>query len=584
MKTIHRRLSFLTGFVVLLLILIANALITRQQLRVQESSESWVDHTQQVLIELSRTESLLKDAETGQRGFLYTGDPQYLAPYDAAVSELPSRLDRLSNLVIDPSQRGRVASLRELAAAKLSIIAETVSLHRAGNLEGARKLVLSGRGKREMDQIRALFDTMLVTETSLNQSRAATYRASVKRTIAGFYFSNAIAMLGLGILAYFVIRESRLRERHTRLLVEREEWFRMTLTSLGDAVIATDEKGKVTFLNPVAERLIGTTSAQAKGQPIEEAFPIFNEITLLPVENPVGRVILEGRIVALANHTVLRDTEGTLIPIEDSAAPMRDADGKLVGVVLVFRDASIERQTQEVLRKTEKLAAAARLAATIAHEINNPLEAIGNLIYLAKTTTGIPVDALGHLTIAEGELERVSHITRQTLGFYRESKQPSSIDIPELIESVLRIHSNKLNTKNITLQRDFAECPPIRGLAGELKQVMANLISNAADAVAIGGTICVRLECVEIPTGRFVQITVEDDGPGIAEKHRARIFEPFFTTKQDVGTGLGLWVSKEIVNRHGGTIEVRSIGSNRTSGAAFHVQLPVLGVPIAAAN
>lgn len=576
MKITNRPLGVIAGFFALLLILIANAVIARRQLRVQESSQVWVNHTQQVLIALSQTESLMKDVETGQRGFLYTGNLTYLAPYESAVRELPSHTDRLAELTVDnPSQQVRVKALKELAAAKLSTSAQTISLYRAGDLADARALVLSGRGKQEMDAIRTLVQAMEADEIVLETSRAATHLASVEATVLSTYFSNAVAMFALVILAYFILRESRLRERHVRLLEDREDWFRMTLTSLGDAVIATDQHGKVTFLNSVAERLIGTTSAQAYGLTIETAFPIFNEATRKPVENPVVKVIAEGRIVGLANHTVLRDSEGNMIPIEDSAAPLRDTDGKLVGVVLVFRDASIERQTQEILRKTEKLAAAARLAATIAHEINNPLEAIGNLIYLAKGAEGVSPAVQEHLTMAEDELERVSHITRQTLGFYRESKLPGLIDMPDLVESVLRIHANKFNTKSITVVKNFGDCPPIHGLEGELKQVMANLVSNAADAVAIGGTIWVGLECVETLRGRYVQVTVEDDGPGITEKNRTRIFEPFFTTKKDVGTGLGLWVSREIVDRHGGTIEMASRADLGASGSVFHVHLPL---------
>ena len=576
MKIATRRLSVITGFLVLLLILIANAVIARRQLRVQESSQVWVNQTQQVLIELRRTESLLTDAEAGQRGFLYTGDPKYLAPYDLALSELTSHLGRLEHLTGDnPIQLEKTKALRELSVTKLSEMAETISLYRAGDEAGAKAVVLSSRGIDQMGAIRTLVDSMEADEVEIESSRAATHLASVETTILSTYFSNALAMLALVILGYFILRESRLRERHVRLLEDREDWFRMTLTSLGDAVIATDQNGKVTFLNPVAERLIGTTNSQAYGQAIATVFPIFNEATHKQVENPVVKVIAEGRIVGLANHTVLRDRDGNMIPIEDSAAPLRDADGKLVGVVLVFRDASLERQTQEVLRKTEKLAAAARLSATIAHEINNPLEAIGNLIYLAKGEEGISATAREHLRMAEDELERVSHITRQTLGFYRESKLPELIDLPSLVESVLRIHSNKFMTKNIAVLRNFHECPPIHGLAGELKQVMANLISNAADAVAIGGTIWVGLECVDAVDGRNVRLTVEDDGPGITEKNRARIFEPFFTTKKDVGTGLGLWVSREIVDRHGGTISMTSRPSLGASGSVFHVHLPL---------
>ena len=286
-----------------------------------------------------------------------------------------------------------------------------------------------------------------------------------------------------------------------------------------------------------------------------------------------------GKIIGLANHTVLLNTDGTYIPIEDSAAPIRDTRGKIVGVVMVFRDATHERKSQEVLRKTEKLAAAARLAATVAHEINNPLEAIGNLIYIAKITEGIPESAIAHLSVAEEELARVSHITRQTLGFYRESKQPNEIDLPTLVESVLNIYSNKFRTKNITIVRDFHDCPPIQGLSGELNQAVANLISNAADAVPQGGTICVRINCHEDDLSNAVEVIIEDDGPGIASEYRDRIFEPFFTTKKDVGTGLGLWVTKEIIERHSGTIAVRSVNGANPSGTAFSITLPLRSDP-----
>ena len=263
-----------------------------------------------------------------------------------------------------------------------------------------------------------------------------------------------------------------------------------------------------------------------------------------------------------------------LIPIEDSAAPIRDNQHNLIGVVLVFRDATQERRAQEILRKTEKLAAASRLASTVAHEINNPLEAVGNLIYIAQGTPGLPTEAADQLALVEHELERISHITRQTLGFYRESNTPDRVELPALIDSVIRLYANKLKAKNINIQRDFDQCPPVHGLSGELRQVVSNLISNAADAVGDRGTICVRLKCVEGSAGQIVQMVIEDDGPGIRAEHRERIFEPFFTTKKDVGTGLGLWVTKEIINRHGGTIEIFSGEDQRPVGAVFKILLP----------
>ncbi len=578
MQTSYQRLSVTLGFSLLLILLIVNGLITRRQLGVQVGDQVWVTHTQQVLFELSQTESLVKDAETGQRGFLYTGDSKYLAPYDFAVGQVAGHIDRLAELTADnPREQARISELRGLVAAKLSELGQTISYYRAGQPEEAKAIVVSDHGKVLMDRIRTLTAEMVQEEDSLWAARSATYQRSVQVTIACIYLASGLAAIGLGFLAYFILHAIGLRERHARQLAEREEWFRVTLTSLGDAVIATDEQGQVTFLNTVAEDLMGVKVDQAKGRAITEVFRIFNESTLLPVENPVRIVMELGRIVGLANHTVLERSDGVMIPIEDSAAPIRDDRERLVGVVLVFRDATFERKSQELLRKSEKLAAAARLSATVAHEINNPLEAVGNLLFLAKGTDGVPAAAAGYLGLAEQELERISHITRQTLGFYRESKVPDEIDVAALVESVLKIYSNKLGTKNIRLERNFSTCPMILGLAGELKQVIANLVSNAADAAPENGTIRVGLTCVETSEGKMVEVSVQDDGPGIRPEHHEMIFEPFFTTKKDVGTGLGLWVSKEIVDRHGGRIQALSLNENGASGTLFNVHLPLGG-------
>jgi len=570
----YKRFSVVTGFALLLLLLIANSVVIRRELAVQVTNQAWVYRTQQVLLELSQTGSLLNDAETGQRGYLYTHEATYLAPYNQAITELDGHIQQLSQLVADnPDELANVARLRLLAKQKLNELSTVLQLDQSGNSDAARSLVLTNRGLFTMEKIRALIDEMQRQETTLNAEQTASYRHSVRVTVACVYLASALAGIGLVLLAYFILREMNLRERHAAQIRQREEWFRVTLTSLGDAVIATDEHGDVTFINPVAERLTGRSFAQVNRKPITDVFPIFNEITHQTVDNPVKKVMEVGRVVGLANHTVLQHTNGSLIPIEDSAAPIYDDEGRLVGVVLVFRDATAERKAQELLRKTEKLAAAARLAATVAHEINNPLEAVSNLIYLARNRTGLAPDVAHDLTLAEHELERVSHITRQTLGFYRESRSPAPLDVPMLVDSVLRLFSSKFNSKNLKVESELQTCPPVHGWAGELKQLVSNLVSNAADAVDMGGTLKVRVSCIQRPESVDVQIRIEDDGHGIASADLQRIFEPFYTTKKDVGTGLGLWVSKEIAERHGGRIEVQSrVGE--AHGTVFTVVLP----------
>lgn len=574
MQPLYKRFSVVTGFALLVLLLVANSIVIRRQLAVQVTNQAWVYHTQQVLLELTQTESLLKDAETGQRGYLYTHEPRYLDPYNRAITEVDGHIQKLSLLVADnPDQLANIGRLRLLAKQKLAELSATIKLDQAGNPDAARSLVLTNSGLFTMEKIRALINEMLRQENSLNALRMDAYQKSVRLTIACVYLASVLAGVGLILLAYYILREINLRERHGAQVRQREEWFRVTLTGLGDGVIATDEQGNVTFVNPVAERLTGRNLAQAKGRPIAEVFPIFNEVTHQPVDNPVKKVMELGSIVGLANHTVLQHVDGSLVPIEDSAAPIFDDSGRLVGVVLVFRDATSERQSQELMRKTEKLAAAARLAATVAHEINNPLEAVCNLIYLAKNRSGLAPEVVHDLTLAEHELDRVSHITRQTLGFYRESNSPDALDLPVLVDSALKLFSSKFQSKHIRLECVLEQCPLVQGWSGELKQLIANLVSNAADAVEMNGTLKVHLSCVESSKGGEIQIRVEDDGHGIAPDDLQRIFEPFYTTKKDVGTGLGLWVSKKIAERHGGTIEVQSrVGV--AHGTVFTVLLP----------
>ncbi len=576
MQTFLRKFSVVAGFTVLVLMLVANAVITLRQLRVQVDNESWVDHTRVVLFEIAETELLLVDAQTGQRGYLLTGDSKYLAPYLRAAQQMDAHIDTLARLTSDnPAEKENIDQLRDLAHRKLDGLAQTIALYQAGKTDQAKQIVQSEDGLLLMDHIRLVTASMQNEETRLEAVRSSQYRRSIQITRNSIDLATLVAILGLALLAWYILRERALRERHAREIQTREEWFRVTLTSIGDAVIATDRDGLVTFLNPVAEALTGTTAAAAAGKDIRAVFPIFNEISGNPAENPVSSVMSRGCVIGLANHTVLKHADGHLIPIEDSASPIRDDSRHLIGVVLVFRDVSEERKSQEMIRRTEKLAAAARLSASVAHEINNPLEAIVNLIYIARNHAGSPPAVVEQLTLAEHEIERVAHITHQALGFYRESNAPGMVQINSLIDSVLRLYSHKTESRRIRVVRRLVESPPVHGMAGELRQAISNVIANAIDAVSTGGVIEVTSRFVPAGIDGTVEVVIADSGMGISQEHLDRIFEPFFTTKKDVGTGLGLWVTKEIVDRHGGAIQVRpSNGHEGLGGAAFILEIP----------
>jgi len=280
-------------------------------------------------------------------------------------------------------------------------------------------------------------------------------------------------------------------------------------------------------------------------------------------------------VAAIANKTEYDNEYRSLRPdgswywLAARGAIEYSSAGEPLRMIGMCMDISNRKRTEEALRKTEKLATAGRLAATIAHEINNPLEAVTNLIYLAKAQKD-PAVCNDMLDMADRELQRVGHITRQTLGFYRETTTPSMQEVSEIVRSVVDVFRAKLSTREVeaVIEAD----PPVLAytVPGELRQVFSNLLSNAIDASPAHTQIRVRIKQV----GEAAQITIADSGPGISEQVRTQIFEPFFTTKKDVGTGLGLWVSKQIIENHGGSIRFRSRTTPMKSGTVFVVHLP----------
>jgi PAS domain S-box-containing protein len=243
-------------------------------------------------------------------------------------------------------------------------------------------------------------------------------------------------------------------------------------------------------------------------------------------------------------------------------------NGRFVHTRCFTVDVTDQKKMEQALILTEKLASVGRLVASIAHEINNPLEAVMNLLYLANRDIEDRSKTEQHLRSATHELERVAHITRQTLGFYRDNCSPEKANMSELLDNVLFLYGRKLESRRIHVVREYESGAAALVLAGEIRQVFSNLIANALDAMPIGGTLRLR-----ISTSREwnnsglpgVRITVADNGSGISKEHRKRLFEPFHTTKKDIGTGLGLWVSHGIIQKHGGKIHVRSkAGADKT--------------------
>jgi signal transduction histidine kinase/FixJ family two-component response regulator len=280
-------------------------------------------------------------------------------------------------------------------------------------------------------------------------------------------------------------------------------------------------------------------------------------------------------------HRVLR-IDGSLCWIFSRAVPILNAGGEIVEWIGAASDITAHKQAEQALLHSERLATLGRMAATIAHEINNPLESVTNLLFLADHTDNVPQSVHRFLQMADTELQRVAHIARQSLGFYRDSNAPALTSLNLLLDSAIDLMRGKISEKQAVVEKDWLADVKITALAGELRQVFSNLLANSLDAIDFRGKIRIRVSASTAADrghprsgAGCVRIIFMDNGRGITPAIRARIFEPFFTTKGAVGTGLGLWVTKQIVNKHGGSIKVRSRSAGAGRGTAFSIVLPV---------
>jgi PAS domain S-box-containing protein len=341
--------------------------------------------------------------------------------------------------------------------------------------------------------------------------------------------------------------------------------------SSDDAIVGKDLNGIVMSWNPGAEKMFGHSADEMIGRPIT---------TIIPAElQEDERRILEtiGRGERIEHFETVRLTKsGERIDVSLTVSPVKDEAGTVIGAAKTARDITQQKKTEQVLRTTERLASVGRMAATVAHEINNPLEAITNLVYLAKRSAALN-DVQEHLNAIEEELNRISLITKQTLGFYRETIAPSAVRVGEMLNPLIAVLGKRARNKGIEIRPEIRQDPEIYAVAGEIRQLIANLLSNSIDAVDTGGLIRIRIGTNRLngqdPTG--IRITIADSGRGIPPADKSKLFEPFFTTKNDVGTGLGLWVCMNIVQKHHGSIRVRSNTGPGRSWTVFSVFLPI---------
>jgi PAS domain S-box-containing protein len=574
----NRTLRQLVALPIVLLVLLAGFLVWQIETATQAQRE--LDHSDQVTAQLQELLNLFIDQETGLRGFQLTGDPAMLAPWEAAAGPIQSHFANMREMLDgDAVQQASLNDLERrynqwLGFARAVLNQDPAALKVAG---------LNQRGKAMMDGIRAAAATMLQHETNLRERQYRHARWLQRQELISLCLSAVVIGIFLAmftrrhvhaISASYLRRIAEIIERSEQLS-ESQQWFQTTLESIGDAVIACDAGGAVTFMNAVSEKLTGWTLTDARGKPLETVFRIVNEQTRQTVENPVEKVRRMRRVIGLANHTVLIARGEREYLIDDSAAPITSGTGEMIGVVLVFRDVTEERRIQSALVASEKLAVAGRLAASIAHEIHNPLDSVANLHFLLEQESDEAKRA-EYLRLAQQELSRTMQISRTMLSLYREPKAPIRIDLRELIEGVLLLLDRRLQHQGIRLETDIAGELSVEGFPAELRQVFTNLVVNAIEAAGPKGQIRIRMEHADAGElhGAGAIIEVADSGPGISQDAAKNLFQPFFTTKGVLGTGLGLWVSMGIVQKHGGAITlVKSTGAD-LRGACIRVFLP----------
>ncbi|EFO33062.1 PAS/PAC sensor hybrid histidine kinase [Roseibium sp. TrichSKD4] len=418
--------------------------------------------------------------------------------------------------------------------------------------------------------------------------------AASENRMTSITYAPLIESKGTVTLVIAFILDIHARYQSERQLRISEENLRITLNSIGDAVIATNTDGRVTRMNPIAEQLTGWSAEEATGRPLSEVFVIKNSQTGAPVPSPVERVLETGHIIGLANHTALISREGPEFQIADSGAPIRDTSGKIVGVVLVFRDVTDEYLMEQRISSSEKMQAIGQLAGGIAHDFNNSLAAILGAVELIELHDGKNVSEKSKKLIRQiiGAAEQSSELVDKLTAFARVTEYSfSTVDLHTIIEDTLELLKNTIDRRISINCTNDAKNTLTLGNTSSLQAVFMNIGINAIQAMPDGGELRIKLEnctlteretqlltAFEIEPGAYVRISISDSGTGIPDDLLPRIFDPFFTTKSSSeGTGLGLAAALGTVQDHKGAITVRT---RVQLGTTFTILLPTANGPL----
>ncbi|HEX5227979.1 MAG TPA: CHASE3 domain-containing protein [Bryobacteraceae bacterium] len=578
-----------------LLILVGVAFLSYQDWTAFQRSAPQVQHSRQMLQQVEDTMSSIRDAESGQRGFLLTGNPEYLDAYHVATAALPAELNALRRSVSnEPELRPRVDTLANLVTEKVSELQDTVQLRQAQGFQAALDVVQSNRGKHAMDDVRKIGADLeneiyagLLQGIRERQQQGSRTRLT---TAAG----AAVLFLFLLFATFDIGRATSERDRLILDLASANErttagrdLLHTTLSSIGDAVVATDAGGRVTFMNGIAEALTGWTQAGAQGRQVEEVLQLINEDTRSPVENPVTQALQKGAIVGLANHTVLIARDGAERPIDDSAAPIRNAQAQTIGAVLVFRDVTRRRQAEEETQRlnrdlTRTNQDLQQFSYAASHDLKEPLRTVSNYLQLIRSRYSGKVldeEAAKLFGVAVAGAQRMHALVEALLEYSRSGQiGPSTLESIR-VDEVVRDAITNLQSSITEAGADVAQdpLPVLKADPLQLTQVFENLIGNA---IKYRSEQPPRIRITATESAEDWVFAVEDNGIGIPPEYQAQIFGIFkrLHGSEYPGTGIGLATCKKIVERHGGDIWVESTPGQ---GSRFCFTLPRSAQPAA---
>ena len=362
-------------------------------------------------------------------------------------------------------------------------------------------------------------------------------------------------------------KERTERRRSQKELRESDRRFRQLANAIEQLIWTTDKNARLSYCNRPFLDYLGYHDLEAARRAV---FAGVHPEDRDRVTETFANSMAQGKRFGL-QYRLRRASDGEYRWHWVTVVPMDNENGEKEGWVGCATDIEDQKRNESVLVVSEKLAATGRLAASIAHEINNPLEAISNLLYILGSQERLSPEGSRYLSMAEHELMRAAQITKQTLGFYRENSGPAPFSLSELINEVMVLYQGKLRHKDVAVALRGFNGAQVVATRGEVRQVFANLVGNAIDAVSHSGKITLTLSKARHEGVPGFEIAVKDNGTGIDPQIIDKIFQPFFTTKKSVGTGLGLWVCREIIEKHGGRI---SVSSNGTTGSVFSVFLP----------